>query len=198
MSEGADRARLAVFVSGFGSTLENLIACARTGTLDARVSLVVASRPCRGVAIAREHGVPFHVHTGTLGEAELLGLVDEHRLDWIALAGYLKLLPIPARLEGRVVNIHPSLLPAFGGPGMHGGRVHEAVAAAAERGEITETGCTVHLCDATYDTGPIVLQARCPVAPGDAPDEIAARVGELERRAYPEALNRLIAGETAG
>ncbi len=191
-------ARLGVFLSGSGRTLENLVTTIARGALDATIPLVVASRECRGADIARALGIHTRVITGTPSPEAVGSLAREHQLDWVALAGYLKLLPIPASLTGRVVNIHPALLPDFGGPGMHGMKVHQAVAAAARDGRITETGCTVHLCDAHYDTGPIVLQRSCPVAPSDTPDDIAARVFALEQQAYPEALSILFSGGFSG
>ncbi|MEQ8850487.1 MAG: formyltransferase family protein [Phycisphaerales bacterium] len=191
-------ARLGVFLSGSGRTLENLITTIARGALDATVPVVVASRECRGAEIARNLGIDTRVIEGTPTARQVESLAQKHELDWIVLAGYLKLLPIPELLTGRVVNIHPALLPDFGGPGMHGMKVHQAVAAAAKEGRITETGCTVHLCDAQFDTGPIVLQKRCPVAPDDTPDDIAARVFALEQQAYPEALSILISGSFSG
>lgn len=191
-------ARLGVFLSGSGRTLENLITTIARGGLDATIPLVVASRECRGAEIARACGIETRVIKGSPTTQELKSLASEYELHWIVLAGYLKLLPIPDSLSGRVVNIHPALLPDFGGPGMHGMKVHQAVSAAAREGRITETGCTVHLCDAHYDTGPVVLQKRCPVSAEDAPDDIAARVFELEQQAYPEALSILVSGTFSG
>lgn len=183
-------ARLAVFVSGTGRSLENLIA--RAGDLPATIELVVANRPCRGEELACEAGIKTKVISGELSEAELSELARVHDLDLIVLAGYLKMIPVPGSLEGRIVNIHPALLPAFGGPGMYGNRVHEAVLESARRGEVTESGCTVHLCDAQYDTGEILIQRKCPVLPTDTPQTLAARVFEEELIAYPLALKSLI------
>lgn len=187
-------ARLAVLLSGAGRTLANLLDVIDRGDLDATVPLVVTSRECRGADIARARAITTLVIPGEIPADRLVALAHEHAIDLVVLAGYLKLLPIPPALERRVVNIHPALLPAFGGPGMHGMKVHAAVADAARRGQLTQTGCTVHLCDATYDTGPIVLQRTCPVFPDDTPDAIAARVLELEMQTYPEALRLLISG----
>ncbi|HEY3243774.1 MAG TPA: formyltransferase family protein, partial [Phycisphaerae bacterium] len=103
---------------------------------------------------------------------------------------FLSLWRIPAEFEGRVLNIHPALLPSFGGAGMHGQRVHEAVLAAG----CTESGCTVHLADNQYDHGPIVIQRRVPVLPGDTPETLAERVFEQEKLAYPEAIRLFAAG----
>lgn len=198
-------APLAVLLSGSGRTLDNLRAAIARGDLPARVALVIASRECLGAHKAREAGIPTLVVPGAIPADDLGRLVRVHGVSpdptpdspptppgFIVLAGYLRLVSIPPGFEGRVVNIHPALLPKFGGPGMHGRHVHEAVLAARE----PESGCTVHLCDARFDTGPIVLQRRCPVLPGDTPDTLAARVFEQECIAFPEALARLIAADT--
>jgi len=188
----APKANLAVFISGSGRTLANLIQRCDSGDLPARIALVVASRDCKGVSIAEQAGIPCRTIKRSLRPDELADLAAEHAIDWVVLAGYLRLLPVPPQLDGRIVNIHPALLPDFGGPGMHGRFVHNAVLDAFHRGELTETGCTVHLCDATYDTGPIVLQARCPVSPEDDAATLARRVFDLELETYPKALKLLI------
>lgn len=186
-------ARLAVMLSGGGRTLANLLDHIDRGGLDASVVLVIASRETAGAQRARERGIPTFVMPGVIPAETLAGVLEEHRVDLVVLAGYLKRVNIPRGYEGRVVNIHPALLPDFGGPGMYGMRVHEAVLASGA----TVSGCTVHLCDAEYDRGPILLQLSCPVQPGDTPETLAARVFELECRAYPEALQRLIASRRA-
>jgi formyltetrahydrofolate-dependent phosphoribosylglycinamide formyltransferase len=185
-----DRALIAVFLSGSGRTLVNLADCIAAGELPARIVLAVASRECLGAERARERNITTRVVQGDIAPAELSRLLEEAGAEWVALAGYTRLLPIPPGFEGRVVNIHPALLPKFGGPGMFGSRVHQAVIDAGE----TASGCTVHLCDDRYDTGPIVLQKRCPVLPSDTPEDLAARVFQLELEAYPEALRGLITG----
>jgi phosphoribosylglycinamide formyltransferase-1 len=174
-------------ISGGGRTLKNLHDRATSGRLAARIVLVIASRECAGADWAREHGIPVCVVPGRIPRDRLESLLREHQAHWVVLAGYLNLVDIPDSFARRVVNIHPALLPRFGGPGMFGKRVHEAVIAAGER----ESGCTVHLCDQKYDTGPIILQRRCTVEPGDTPDTLAARVFDLELKALPEALNTL-------
>lgn len=181
-------ARLAVFLSGAGRTLANIARAIERGELNARIVLVAASRPCGGAERAEEMGLPVRVIPGVIDADVLEQLLDENRVDWVVLAGYLELLPIPERWRGRVVNIHPALLPGFGGPGMYGDRVHRAV---LESGA-SESGCTVHLCDSEFDTGPIVLQRTCPVLEGDTPETLGERVFRLETEAYPEALRRLI------
>ncbi len=181
-------ARLAVMLSGGGRTLLNLLDVIRRGELRATIPLVIASRECAGAQHARDAGIDTRVAPGDIPEDVLAALLDEHRIDWVALAGYLRRVRIPRTYRGRIVNIHPALLPDFGGPGMYGHHVHQAVLDAGVR----ESGCTVHLCDEAYDQGPIVLQRRCPVLPDDTVETLAVRVFALECEAYPEALRRLI------
>lgn len=190
-------ARIAIFLSGTGRTMLNLADRIDAGALDARIVLVVASRPCPGADRARARGLPTLVVPGNLDAGRLVDLVDEHAIDWIVLAGYLRLLPVPARLSRRIVNIHPALLPDFGGTGMHGMHVHRAVMEAYRDGRVRETGCTVHLCDQEYDHGPIIAQTRVPIAPEDTPGTLADKVFDAECRTYPEALKRLFAGNDA-
>ncbi len=134
--------------------------------------------------------MPTLVVPGRIPAQKLETVLREHRIDWVVLAGYLKLVDIPPAFNGRVVNIHPALLPKHGGPGLYGHFVHEAVLKAGDK----VSGCTVHLCDSRYDTGPIVLQREVPVLPGDTPDSLAARVFEAEREAFPQALRKLLSG----
>jgi phosphoribosylglycinamide formyltransferase-1 len=131
------------------------------------------------------------IHSELTSE-QLLTLVHDHAIDAVVLAGYLKKIPVPPELEGRIVNIHPALLPRFGGPGMYGDRVHQAVLDASRTEGITESGCTVHLCNEQYDEGDILLQLRCPIRSDDTPQTLAARVFELEQVAYPTALRVLL------
>ncbi|HRQ72628.1 MAG TPA: phosphoribosylglycinamide formyltransferase [Phycisphaerales bacterium] len=191
MSGGA--ARLCVMISGGGRTLLNLADEIDAGRLRATVALVIASRECRGAERARARGFETIVVPGEIGRAALGAMLEERAIDWVVLAGYLRYVHVPERFRGRIVNIHPALLPAFGGKGMYGRRVHEAVLASGA----AETGCTVHLVDEEYDHGPIVLQGRCPVVTGDTVETLARRVFELECEVYPEALRRLIGGGTA-
>lgn len=181
---------IAVLLSGSGRTLANLCERIDAGDVPARVALVIASKECLGAQRARDRGIPTLVEPGTIPADRLADLLREHGAAWIVLAGYLKLVNVPREFAGRVVNIHPALLPAFGGPGMYGDRVHRAV---LDHG-CKIAGCTVHLCDERYDTGPIVLQRACEVRDDDTPETLAARVFELEKRAYPEAIAALIEG----
>src|ERR1043166_3710231 len=168
-------ARLAVLLSGGGRTLANLLDHIRAGTLPATIELVIASRECPGAERARAAGIDTLVIPGIIHAEHLQPLFDERRIDLVILAGYLKRLMVPAAYKGRILNIHPALLPSFGGEGMYGERIHEAVL----RSGATETGCTVHLVDDEYDHGPILLQKRCPILPGDTPQSLAARVFAL-------------------
>lgn len=181
-------ARLAVLISGGGRTLLNLLDEIAAGRLPAEVPLVIASRPCAGQELAGARGIETLVKRGTIPRAELESILRAHRIDFVVLAGYLQMIQIPESYQGRIVNIHPALLPDFGGHGMYGDRVHEAVLRSGAR----ESGCTVHLVDDRYDTGPILLQRRCAVVPGDSAGSLAARVFELEKQAYPEAIRGLI------
>lgn len=186
-------ARLAAFASGSGRTIENLLERISADRIPAHISLVLTSRECRAAKIAQDAGITTLVRPGRLAPDQLLELVDEHAIDFVLLCGYLHLLPVPEPLRGRVVNIHPALLPDFGGAGMHGLNVHRAV---LESGR-TESGCTVHFCDDRYDTGPVILQERCPVRPDDTPETLAARVFQAERNAYPRALVQLLTGQAS-
>ena len=184
--------RLAVLISAGGTTLQNLIDVTRDGRLDSEIVTVISSDPnVYGVERARRAGLPVAVvprKTPNFGAA-VFDAVRAANPDLVVLAGWLHLLPIPEDFRLRVLNIHPSLLPAFGGKGMYGHHVHEAVLAYGAK----VTGCTVHFADDTYDTGPIVVQRAVPVLDTDTPDTLAARVYAAECEAYPEAI-RLIAG----
>ena len=184
------RPRIVVLASGGGTTFENLVLRSRDGRLDADVVLLVVSRPdCGAVEKARRLGVPFAIVTWKKGEQDdfdrdISAMVAAARADLVCMGGFLKLWSFPASYAGKVMNIHPALLPAFGGKGMHGHRVHEAVLASGA----TESGCTIHFATNEYDAGPIILQRRVPVVPGDTADTLAARVFEAECEAYPEAI----------
>lgn len=182
--------RLAVLISGGGTTLQNLIDRIGDGRLAARIAGVVSSRAdVRGVERAQQAGLGVVVSDRRRPEA-VWDAVRQFGPDLVCLAGWLHLLPIPADFRHRVLNIHPALLPAFGGKGMYGRHVHEAVLAYGAR----VSGCTVHFADDTYDTGPILVQKCVPVLDGDDPDTLAARVFAAECEAYPEAIRLMAEG----
>jgi phosphoribosylglycinamide formyltransferase-1 len=185
-----DPIRLVVLVSGGGTTLQNLIDRTADGRLAARIVGVVASRAdIGGVGRAQQAGIPVAVAERGKGFADRVwAAVRGFDPQLVCFGGWLHLLPIPADFHHRVLNIHPSLLPAFGGKGMYGHHVHEAVI----RSGAKVSGCTVHFADDTYDTGPILVQKRVLVMDDDTPDSLAARVFAAECEAYPEAI-RLVA-----
>jgi formyltetrahydrofolate-dependent phosphoribosylglycinamide formyltransferase len=182
--------RLAAMISGGGRTVLNILKCIEAGTLDAEVVLVIASRDCKGVERCRGAGlnvviVPYKEMPGVDAySARLVEALDAARADLVLLAGFLSYWIIPPKYEGRVMNIHPALLPSFGGTGMYGERVHKAVVA---RG-CKVSGCTVHFVNNEYDAGPIIVQRAVAVMEGDTPDTLAARVFEQECIAYPDAI----------
>lgn len=189
--------KLAALISGGGTTLQNLLDAIAAGTLDARVAAVVASRPgILGLERARNANVPsFLVERVAHADAaafsrRVFAHCDEAGVDLICLAGWLSFLEVPPRYAGRIMNIHPSLLPSFGGPGMYGRRVHQAV---IDHG-CKVSGCTVHFVDGAYDDGPIILQRPCDVANDDTPETLASRVARQEALAYPEAVRLFQAG----
>jgi formyltetrahydrofolate-dependent phosphoribosylglycinamide formyltransferase len=175
--------RVAVAVSGRGSNLEALLR-ALVADAPARVVLVVSNRAdAAALDRARDHGVPAEVLLNPADANEWLESLARHRVDLLVLAGYLKLVPaaVIARYRDRILNVHPALLPAFGGRGMYGHHVHEAVLASGAR----ESGATVHLVDEVYDRGRTLAQARVPVLTGDTAETLAARVLVVEHRLLP-------------
>ena len=186
---------LAIFVSGGGTNCENIIRYFQ-GSASVRVGLVVSSSASAYALVrAARLGVPSVV----LSRAELddpvrmLGVLDSYGIDFIVLAGYLRVIPdfLLAAYPRRIVNIHPSLLPKYGGKGMYGAHVHAAVKAAGD----PESGITIHYVDARVDGGEILFQARTPLSPDDTPEDIAARVHRLEMEHYPRVIEAVIAGK---
>ena len=187
--------RLAVLISGGGTTLKNLIEHIRAGRLPVEISLVVSSSPAaRGLEYAAEAGIPSSVveprgfDSADAFSAAVFDRCRAARADLVVMAGFLKRLVIPSDFANRVTNIHPALIPAFCGKGFYGHRVHEAVLDYGAK----ISGCTVHFADNEYDHGPVILQRSVPVVDDDTPESLAARVFEAECTAYPEAI-RLIA-----
>jgi phosphoribosylglycinamide formyltransferase-1 len=193
-----DPLRLGVLLSGGGTTLENFFKEIDEGRLPAVVAVVVSSQPrAYGLKRARRRLVPAFVSRlkDFPSEESFSDSITErlraHGADLVLMAGFLQRYVIPPCFEGRVMNIHPALIPQYCGKGFYGHRVHEAVVAAGER----ESGCTVHFADNEYDHGPIILQRRVRIEEGDTPDEVAAKVFKEECIAYPEAVRRFIEGE---
>ncbi len=185
--------RLAIFASGDGSNFQALADACSSGDLPAHIALCVSNNSrARALERARSLNIPTAVLSPTEFADEddyseqLLDELYAKEVDFVALAGYLKKIPrrVVHAYRGRMVNIHPALLPAFGGEGLYGIRVHRAVLNYGARW----TGATVHLVDDEYDTGPIVLQMPAPVYPDDTPERLAERVLEIEHRIYPQAL----------
>jgi phosphoribosylglycinamide formyltransferase 1 len=186
--------RIAVLLSGEGTSLENLFEQIDAG-LPARIEVVIASKASAGgIARARRRGVPAlavprrdHPDVGSFNDA-LHGALADYEIDLVALLGFLSPFEPRERFAGRVINVHPALVPAFSGRGFYGHRVHEAVLEAG----VKVSGATVHFADGEYDHGPIILQEAVPVRDDDTPESLAARVQAAERRLVPEAI-RLIA-----
>jgi formyltetrahydrofolate-dependent phosphoribosylglycinamide formyltransferase len=193
------KARLAVFISGGGTGLQSIIDASKRGVLDAEVVWVVSStKKAYGLQRAADAGIESFVYRPKKFESPeaaseaLLNMLRERQVDYIALAGYLKLFPsnIIRAYPRRITNIHPGLLPKYGGKGMYGRHVHEAVLASGDR----ESGPTVHIVDEIYDHGQILEQVRVPVLDGDTPEELAARVLKEEHKLYPKVIDNLIKG----
>ncbi len=180
-------ARLGILLSGAGSTYANLEAAVADGRLPVEIAVVVSSRSdAGGLAVAAAHGRSAVVASDP---DAVTAALRAHRAQWVAMCGWMRFWDPPGEFVGRTVNIHPSLLPRFGGKGMYGVRVHQAVLDAG----CTQSGCTVHLVSGAYDSGRIIGQRVVPVLPGDRVDDLQSRVQDAERALYPEALARLLA-----
>ena len=175
--------KMAVLLSGSGRTLDNFHERINQGTLAGSIQVVISNvASALGLSKAKAYGYPaFHAAGGSIVNT----ILKDYDIDIICLAGYLKLYTPPAHLARSVINIHPSLIPSFCGPGFYGNRVHRAV---KERG-CTISGCTVHFADGNYDEGPIILQKGVDLAYEDSIETIAAKVFAAECEAFPEAIN---------
>ena len=191
------RLRVAVLISGSGSTLANLIAYQRRGELPIDFALLISSNPkAGGLRHAEQASIPTEVvarKSFTDQQAhsqQIFGLCRKHDVQLVVMGGYLEHLGIPDDFANRVINIHPALIPAFSGQGYYGLRVHTA---AIEYG-VKLSGCTVHFVDNQYDHGPIIAQRSCPVLDSDSPQDLQHRIGELERQLYPEVIAAIATG----
>jgi phosphoribosylglycinamide formyltransferase-1 len=194
----ASSQRIVFLLSGTGSTLVNLLAALDRGEVPGKVVAVLSDRPgVAGLERARERGIPVAVvdRKAWRGRAAyshaLAQALTLHAPDLVVLGGFLSLFDVPPDLVGRVLNVHPSLLPRHGGKGCYGHHVHEAVLAAGDR----ESGCTVHVVTDEVDGGPIVAQRAVPVEPGDTPERLAHRVQEAERALYPPVIAAFLRGD---
>jgi phosphoribosylglycinamide formyltransferase-1 len=194
LNEGA--MNIAVFASGRGSNFQALLHAIEVGTLPARIVALISNSASAGaLETAREHGIPaLHINRKQFsGEdafvEKLLSVLEEHQTDVLALAGYLKIIPLPLihRYSNRILNIHPALLPFFGGAGMYGHFVHEAVIASGMK----VSGATVHFVNEEYDRGAILIQKTVNVTMGDTPEILAAKVLQIEHEIFPLAFKAL-------
>ncbi len=189
--------RIAVFCSGNGSNFKALFQAIKHKQLPAEIVLCISNRSqCGAMEFAQQNGITtLHITEKQFASFDefseaMVERLKEHQIDFILLAGYMRKVPdaVVAAFPDRMLNIHPALLPKFGGEGMYGIHVHTAVLEAGE----TETGATVHFVNEEYDKGEILLQRTVPVLPDDTPETLAARVLECEHRLYPDALEKLL------
>lgn len=189
--------RIAVLLSGSGTSLENLFDHIDRGEVPAEIAVVISSKEkAFGLERARQRGVPAiaiprtqYKDIGSFNDA-LHQSLNEHAVDLIALLGFLSLFELRDKYEGRALNVHPALIPAFSGQGFYGQKVHEAVLASG----VKITGATVHFVNEEYDRGPILAQEAVAVAEGDSVETLAARVQEAERRLVPQAIRWIAEG----
>jgi formyltetrahydrofolate-dependent phosphoribosylglycinamide formyltransferase len=188
--------RIAIAVSGRGSNLSALLRTLESDTRAKAVAVISHTRDSGGAAIARASMVPTAIFEDPADPRPWLAVLGASRADLLVLAGYIKRVPpeVVAAYRGRIINVHPALLPKFGGPGMYGSRVHQAVLDSGD----TESGATVHLVTEEYDQGGILAQARVPVRPGDTAETLASRVLGVEHQLLPAAvLHAAVTGKPA-
>ena len=188
---------LAILISGSGTTLQNLIDKINNKTLNAKIQIVISSAPdTYGIKRAEQNNIPVAIvqrkgyNNSEIFSNTIINEIGKYSVDLIILAGFLHLLKIPDKYTGKVMNIHPGLLPSFCGKGYYGHHVHEAV---IESG-VKVSGCTVHFVDNEYDCGPIIIQRVVQVHEDDSPETLAQRVFKEECIAYPEAINLFAEG----
>lgn len=188
---------LGVLISGSGNTLQNFIDQIETGKLNATIQVVISSKPdVIGLDRAKKHNIPTSVVSRSnfkdvdVFSQAINAELDKYPIDLITLAGFIHLYKIPKKFKGKVMNIHPGLIPAFCGHKYYGNKVHEAVINYGAK----VSGCTVHFADNVYDNGPIIVQRCVPVFDDDIPDTLAARIFREECEAYPEAIRLFAAG----
>lgn len=179
-------------MSGGGRTVLNLAEKVAAGELPIQMAVVIAhDEELPGVGRCRALGLPVVIVPSEPADSlndRIDAALEDAGVELVCLCGYLRHFRVGERWKGKALNIHPALLPEFGGPGMYGERVHRAVIDAGR----SESGCTVHIVDEEYDHGPVILKRRCPVQPSDTPAELAARVFALECDAYPAAVREVL------
>lgn len=185
--------KIVVFASGSGTNFQAIIDAVKSGKINAEISGLIASKPDIGaIKRAVRAGIPASVipPASDSFESDLQDQLREWHPDLIVLAGYLAKIPkkILEKYSGKIINIHPSLLPKYGGTGFYGSRVHEAVIRSGD----SETGCTVHLVTEEYDQGPVLAQKKVPVKPDDTPADLAARVLKEEHKLLTEVISQII------
>lgn len=196
----ASAMKIGFLASHGGSNMQAIIDACKAGSLDAEPVVVISNNgSSRALERAGEEGIPgLHLSAKVVGDEDrlddaILEALTSRGVDVVVLAGYMRKIG-PRVLEhykGRILNIHPALLPKFGGQGMFGMNVHRAVVEAGE----TESGATIHVVDADYDTGPVLAQAKVPVKPGDTAEDVAARVLKVEHQLFSETLQKIVEGE---
>ncbi len=185
--------KIVVLISGSGTNLERILECINSGEIrDAKVSMVVADRDCFGLQRAKNHGIEHHLIKRGKSFSENLDKILPENTDLIVLAGFLSILndEFCKKYEGKIINIHPALLPKFGGFGMWGMNVHNAVIEAQEK----ESGATVHYVTSGIDEGEIILQGKVSVDENDTPETLAKKVHEVEYEIFPKAIDKVING----
>ena len=181
---------IAILASGSGSNLQRIIDCIDNGEIpNAKVNLVVADRDCYALERAKNHNIPFQLIKRGKEFSENLDKILPENTDLIVLAGFLSILKSEfcEKYKGKIINIHPALLPKYGGKGMYGHYVHEAVKVAGEK----ESGITIHYVNENYDEGNIIFQAKCRIDENDTPDDIAEKVHELEYSFFPKVIEEV-------
>lgn len=188
---------LGILLSGSGRTLQNIIDRIKKRELSAQVRVVISSREdVRGIQVARQAGIDVFVvfpqqHKGDAFSEKITGILSKYEIDLVIMAGFLHLFNIPEKYKGKVLNIHPTLIPSFCGKGYYSHYVHKAVL----KSGVKVSGCTVHFADNIYDNGPIILQKTIPVMDDDTAETLAERVFAAECEAYPEAIQLVIEGK---
>jgi len=184
--------RLALFASGTGSNAEKIISYFKEHE-SIEVSLLISNKPqARALTMASEHGIPTLVidRAAFYQSTDIVNVLEEHRIDWLILAGFLWLIPsyLVEAYQDRIINIHPALLPAYGGKGMYGIHVHRAVHEAGDE----KSGITIHLVNERYDEGAVLFQADCTLEPTDSPEDIARKVQQLEHVHFARVIEETV------